>query len=234
VERLTERLTRVSRFNRFLPVILIGVALVALNVGLWTWLSPQATSSPAHVALLEPGDLLFSDDFLDAARVQADWALFSGEWTVTDGALIQHTTDGSDFGAGYRAAALPDYYLLRVRFAHESGVGGGVLFDMPQADSIGGAAMVRYAERGHNLMWGTFDEAGHYSGAGSIDVPPPGTESHTLEIYCQGSRYAIRLDDDLIVEDIPLSQGCGGTFGLTTTQSVVAFEQVQVFVLEQP
>ena len=60
---------------------------------------------------------------------------------MAGGALIQHKTGGSDFGAGYRPGALPDRYLLRVRFAHESGVGGGVLFDMPQADRIGGAAM---------------------------------------------------------------------------------------------
>jgi hypothetical protein len=229
-----ERRAQVTRFKRIFPVILIGAALVALNVGMRTWLNPQVTRTPAQVALPEPGELLFHDDFLDAARVQADWALFSGEWTVEDGALVQHQTNGSDFGAGYRVGTFPGDYLLRVRFAHQSGVGGGVLFDMPQADGIGGAVLVRYAEQGSAIMWGSFDETGQYAGAGSMDVPPAGTDPHTLDIFCQGSRYAFRLDSQLTVTDIPLSRGCGGTIGLTASQSVVAFDLVQVFALEQP
>jgi hypothetical protein len=149
---------------------------------------------------------------------------------VADDRLVQQQATGYDriisHGDVFAAPA-----TLRVSFQHREGSGGGVLFYMPQQISRNGAHMVRYADDERALFWGYFDEEGVFTGQGSAQVPAPGTARHTLEIISDEQSYAVRLDKRLIVQGVPLvSQQ--GHIGLVASQSVVAFDPVELFAAD--
>jgi hypothetical protein len=206
------------------------------NVALTTWFSQVAFDNVEVIqsseAAAEPTALpvqegvLFTDTFDDVSR-QGDWQPFSGNWTFEPGALVQTKVDGFDFGAS--ANERFQQYILRVEFQHRQGEGGGVLFNMPYRDSQRGAHMVRYFPD-NTLAWGYFDDQNNFHGQGSQAVSSPSTSLHTLEIRVGDAYYAITLDGMPLVENIPLLSYTGYV-GLTTSQSVVSFERIEVFPL---
>jgi hypothetical protein len=114
-----------------------------------------------------------------------------------------------------------------VTLRHLDGVGGGVVFHMPQPERRSGAHMVRYADDDSALFWGFFDDAGDFVGQGSALVPAPGTTAHTLEITSSQDSYTITLDGITIAQDIPLTS-TRGSVGLVASQSAVAFDALEV------
>ena len=170
---------------------------------------------------------LFIADF--AAGVdQSQWTSFSGDWRFTADALIQQQSDGYDYSISHGGSF--SQFTLRVRFQHRSGIaGGGLLFNMPEFANKQQGHMVRYYE-GRALVWGYFDAQGNFVGQGDKAVDPPGEQSHTLQVVATSTVYSILLDDTLIAENIPLVSP-GGHLGLTASQSVVAFEHIEVSTL---
>lgn len=212
-----------------LPLQYFGGALA-----LTTWFSQvefdnievdPATVSPlqTNLPLPESDGVLFSDSFDDLAS-QSNWERFSGDWTYEPSALVQTNVNGFDFGAS--ASGTFGQFTLKVQFQHREGEGGGVLFNMPYRDSQRGAQMVRYFPD-NTLAWGYFDERSAFQGQGSVAVSPASTLKHVLEIRTDSLSYAITLDGAPIVENVPLVSK-SGFVGLTASQSIVSFEQVDV------
>ncbi len=184
-----------------------------------------ATQAPA--APINTGNFAqaFSDNFAAAGGTNPNWIPFAGKWQYEPNAFVQTDASGFDFGAG-SAASYNVPLRLSVTFTQRQGVGGGVLFNMPQADSKNGAYMVRYMDP-NQLVWGSFDASGTFNGQGNQQVAAPGMGAHTLVITIGANSYDIVLDGTAIASGIALSSS-GGHIGLTASQSVVAFSSVEV------
>lgn len=224
----------------FTPVA--ATALLTASVGTTTNLPVDAaqpvdtsgvtTTVPTSAtdALTTTAANLFIANFAEGVD-QSQWTPFSGDWRFTGDALIQQQSDGYDYSISH--AGNFSQFSLRVRFQHRSGIaGGGLLFNMPQFANKQQGHMVRYYE-GRALVWGYFDGQGNFVGQGDKAVDAPGEQAHTLQVVATNTVYSILLDDTLIAENIPLVSP-SGHIGLTASQSVVAFERVEVSSLPTP
>lgn len=202
------------------------------HVGLMTWFSRAVfddvvitTDVAATTALTSTAPtILLTQDF--AAGVdQSQWQPLGGDWQFTKDALVQQKEEGFDYAISH--AARFDQFVLRVRFRHEAGTaGGGVLFNRPDNETAKRGQLVRY-DQGKTLIWGYFDEQGEFVTQGYSAVDPPGDQAHTVQIFSDGDTYAILLDEIVVAQDLPLISKTGH-IGLTASQSVVAFERVEV------
>ena len=202
------------------------------HVGLMTWFSRAVFDDvvitadvAATTALTSTAPtILLTQDF--AAGVdQSQWQPLRGDWQFTKDALVQQKEEGFDYAISH--AARFDQFVLRVRFRHEAGTaGGGVLFNRPDNETAKRGHLVRY-DQGNALIWGNFDEQGEFVTQGYSAVDPPGDQVHTVQIFSDGDTYAILLDEIVVAQDLPLISKTGH-IGLTASQSVVAFERVEV------
>ncbi len=190
------------------------------------------TAIPATVPTVPPaGEMqsVFSDSFENPAGGPSLWLPISGDWTVADGSLVQQQKDGYDFADIYQQP-VSQPYSLRVTFHHLDGSGGGLLFNLPTPNRKNGGSMVRYFDPGDSLVWGYFDDAGNFNGQGNATVSLAGQGVHTLEILAANQSYTVRLDGVDVASGIPLTAAQpSGYFGLTTSQSAVAFDDVSVY-----
>lgn len=196
---------------------------------------PPAVTAPMTSGEITPfGDerLFFTDTFGDDPGGDSLWLPISGDWRYADESLIQQQRNGFDLSAIYqRAVSYP--LRLVVAFQHQQGVGGGLIFNLPAPDSKNGGQMVRYIDEGDVIAWGFFDADGVFNGQGSVAVSSPDDAVQTLQIIADGVRYAIYLNDVEIASNIAINAPNESAYiGLTTSQSVVAFNQVDVFTLE--
>jgi len=89
--------------------------------------------------------------------------------------------------------------------------------------------MVRYIDN-NVITWGSYNDAGVFVGLDGRTVGESGDTAHTLAVVLDrtASTYAIVLDGAPIVSGIRYTPQ-GDHIGLTASQSVVAFERVEVF-----
>jgi hypothetical protein len=223
----------------------IPLAYAGGQLALTTWFSQVAfdnisidlltseDSAPQFVATPVPqsGSIVaaFSDSF-DGAASQNQWQPLKGSWTFEPGTLVQSNPKGVDYGISHEATY--EQFILRVQFSHREGVGAGVMFNMPQADSLNDAQIVRYQDE-NNLVWGYFDSEGVFQQQGNLAVTAPETLSHILEIATNGSSYGIMLDGRPVTVGIPL-HSTSGFIGLSASNTVAAFEQVELFTGSRP
>ncbi len=181
-------------------------------------------SAIATAPALTEGDLL-SSLAQNPDLVAAGWTPISGQWAFQDGVLTQSQREGFDRNISYEGTYSD--YTLSVALRHLEGSGGGVLFNMPQPDTKNGSHLVRFSEDGKAVFWGYYDQNGDFTGQGSADVEAPGTDAHSIEVRVGAENYTVLVDGQVIVENVPL-QSQEGHIGLTSSESVVAFESVQV------
>ncbi|MEZ4729871.1 MAG: hypothetical protein R3E79_22295 [Caldilineaceae bacterium] len=177
--------------------------------------------APAQVALPTGQNQYFTEQFAGNAD-QTLWTPLTGNWHFEEGALVQQNLDGYDYSIS--RAGVFARYALSVRFRHRQGVGGGLLFNMPNGDTKRNGHLVRYFED-NTLAWGYFDNENVFTGQGYAVVDPPGDQIHTLQVIVGDTTYAIFLDNRVITENVPLVS-TGGYIGLTASKSIVAFEEV--------
>ncbi len=201
------------------------VAFDDLAAEAWTPSGESIAAAPTPV----PVEVSNSAEGVIAAGANlAAWTVQSGNWTFAPGAITQQQQDGYDFAAIFTAQPFENY-RLRVRLHHQSGLGGGVFFNVPDPASKSGAHLVRYMDDG--LAWGYFDQNGDFQSQGFVPVPAPGVASHQLEVVSQAGTYALILDGTSVAENIPLTS-TRGYIGLTSSQSVTVFESVEVIPAE--
>jgi len=204
------------------PATIVGDAAPARTSDSTSLLSGSSLTKSTPVAK----NAYFFEDFSSDATL-AQWNAVIGEWRFEPGALVQLQLQGYDYSTIYTGSF--SQFTLRVRFSHRQGIGGGLLFNMPDAASEKSGHMVRYFED-NVLAWGYFNTEGVFSGQGNIRVDPPGIQAHTLQISADGAVYSIKVDEQLVAENIPLINK-QGHIGLTASQSVVAFEEVEITAL---
>lgn len=188
--------------------------------------SGRLRSSPAKAAA--PGPVLYAEDFhsSNAPNAQRRFWVLSGDWRSGQGFLEQAETRGYD-----RVALAPtgpqSFYRLRVRLQHLEGVGGGVVFNLPDPRSLAQGHLVRYAEDGRSVFWGYFDGRETFMGQGFAPVEPPGAQPHVLEVYSYDKTYEVWLDGARLAREVPLVSGAGHV-GLTTSLSRVMFTEFRL------
>jgi hypothetical protein len=193
--------------------------------------APAAPEPAAPVLAAVPAALPAAGrTLLPAAGVlqSGDWQVLAGDWQTEDSSLVQRDTSSYDRIISYRPVF--EDYRLRATFRHLTGVGGGVVFHMPQPERRNGAHMVRYADDGAAIFWGYFNADGDFVGQGSAQVPAPGTAAHTLEIVSGADTYAISLDGALLAQAIPLITQ-RGSVGMVSSRSAVVFETMTLLPL---
>ncbi|MCX6050596.1 MAG: DUF1080 domain-containing protein, partial [Chloroflexi bacterium] len=168
----------------------------------------------------------FSEKFPDKAD-QTRWITSSGEWRFEAGALVQQKPDGYDHNI--LTVGQFSKFTLRTTFRHRQGSGGGVIFNLPDPTTKSNSHLVRYFED-DGLVWGYFDAKGVFVGQGHSPVAAPGDQPHTLQVSVDGATYLVMLDNQLVAKNIPLLSK-QGHIGLTASQSIVAFESVDVTAL---
>jgi hypothetical protein len=178
---------------------------------------------PKVTAIPKPGRALYAEDFLDTQR---RFLVLSGSWRIGQGFLEQVETQGFD-----RVALAPigpqSFYRLRVRLQHLEGAGGGVVFNLPNPNSLALGHLVRYAEDGRSVFWGHFNEQGIFVGQGFVRVEPPGASPHLLEVFSYDKTYAVWLDGVQLASSVPLVSSAG-RIGLTTSLSRVMFTELRL------
>jgi len=192
---------------------------------------PEATPLANSSTLVASGGAapfegVFTGDFQSSG-----WRVITGDWRFENGNMVQSDTNGFDFSTVNTSQAYRDY-SLQVSLNHLQGYGAGVLFNMPYADRLNGAHLVRYTERRPGaIFWGYYDETGRFVGQGYADVSEAGSDQHTFRVVSGETTYDVYLDDTLIASALPLQQNYGYV-GLLTTQSSAAYRQVVVDAAE--
>lgn len=177
--------------------------------------------APAQVAPPTGQNPYFTEQFAGNAD-QTLWTPLTGDWHFEEGALVQQNPDGYDYSIS--RAGVFARYALSVHFRHRQGVGGGLLFNMPDSDTKRNGHLVRYFED-NTVAWGYFDHENVFTGQGYATVDPPGDQLRTLQVIVGDTAYTILLDNRMIAENVPLVS-TGGHIGLTASKSIVAFEEV--------
>lgn len=206
-----------------LPLGLAFVALLVLNLGLYTRLASQ----PEPIGFEIP----YFEDF---STINANpYEEFGGDWEIRDETLVQLNTDGFDLTSYIPLSLAPEQtytYELTMRFLGGT-MGGGVLFNAQQTTSRQKSHMVRFnVDQGQLwLIYGFFGDDSDFFGQGSVLLPitPENVDQHRLKVQVNVDTYAIYLDDALLSTDIPLNYH-GGSVGLITATSQVAFDDVRI------
>ncbi|UCC54361.1 MAG: hypothetical protein JSV68_10415 [Anaerolineaceae bacterium] len=163
---------------------------------------------------------VFTGDFQSSG-----WRVITGDWRFENGSLVQADPNGFDYSVVNTSQAYHNY-SVQSRLNHLQGFGGGVLFNMPFADRLNGAHLVRYTERRPGaIFWGYYDDTGRFVGQGYADVPEAGSDPHIFRVVSGESTYDIYLDATLIASGLALQQN-QGYIGLLTSQSAVAYSEV--------
>lgn len=199
------------------------------NISIIPWEPDSQVTEPIVETPSTSISLAITETF-DTPPAQNQWLPLSGNWHFGAGTLSQTTREGFDSSIIYTVPTQGDY-RLHIQLRHQEGIGGGVLFNMPQLDSKNGAHLVRYY-LGDRIVWGYFDAQGAFQGQGDAPITFPGNGVHSLEVTTQAGNYAIRVDNQLITENIPLFSP-SGFVGLTTSESVVDFDFMEITPADQ-
>ena len=160
------------------------------------------------------------------------WVTISGQWTSEEGKIVQTDKDGFDLATGFAGETFSSLDLA-VAVEHLDGVGAGVLFNMPTADALQGAHMVRYADWTDAIVWGYFDELGQFIGQGYAKIEPPTDSAHILRVVSGEGSYAVYLDGEQLAVDIPLFSN-SGHIGLITSKAEASFGSIRAASNGQP
>ncbi len=201
----------------------VGVYLIANVLMTLLIVRPQLTAtSPDAVTVTPP---TFADTPVSLFTDPTNWVSLGGNWSFADGGLVQAQTDGYDFvflnGVQYSRQV-----EITARFQHVTGVGAGIVFNVPNRESTVGGQLVRYVDAS-TLVWGYFDPSQGFVAQGSLGIPNPETNPHTLTVKVGNGVYFIELDGLPVANAVPLLSA-GGYLGLTTSLAQVSFTDFTV------
>jgi len=149
------------------------------------------------------------------------WTAFNGDWLVTSERIMHETLITEDV-AIYYTDLVPESFTYSVQITHDDVIGGGVLFNAPNTQTIEDASMVRIFETGQ-LIYGTFMPEG-FSALGTASITDANSVKLTIEKI--GAQYAIRIDDVVIATDIPVSNSSLGYVGVLTFNANPSFSNI--------
>ncbi len=178
---------------------------------------PQATVSTTSVTLPPRQNKRIDFNF----ALDQNWSILSGEWSITQGQLQQSTKEGFDHIIMFPAESSKQ--TLELELNHQTGFGGGLVFNSPAQESKANAHMVRFHEEAgqRQLLWGYFNDNVEFVSQGSLAFIEA-SNKQTLRVQINELNYNLWVNDQLLVQDIPLHSS-QGYLGLTSSQSNVNF-----------
>jgi len=194
-------------------------APTAVSVPATSNVTGTMTTETAAVALL-------TFNFTDPVASTQPWRALSGDWIFTDGIYRQQRTNGYDFIAMLNSAPQSHYRLeAKLRLVNGT-MGGGFIYNAPQANKRNGAQVVDLDQQGGFLRWGHYDEQGNYSyGGGSKVTPTIGDGGwHTIALLTHADKSTISIDGRMLGQ--LTNQSPSGYLGLITSQASVEFDDV--------
>jgi len=219
----------------WLPLGLAAVALLILNIGLYTRLGSQ----PATPRFEFP----YYEDF--STFTVSDYNAFGGNWVVRDEALVQLSTSGYDLMTFVPINIDPEQPYVSettLRFLGGS-MGGGVIFNAQQTTSRQQSHMARFNVDGGSLwlIYGYFGDDSDFVGQGSatLDIEPNDPAARQLAVQVDNETYSLFVDGVAVARDVPLVYR-GGAVGFISATSQIAFDDVRIDanfvspIVEQP
>ncbi|MEM9776290.1 MAG: hypothetical protein AAF902_17060 [Chloroflexota bacterium] len=188
---------------------------------------------PVQVAapVIASGELPYFEDFTD--DVSHNFDVLTGEWELRNGQLVQTNPRIADVAAVVPGIALsPDQ---RYEFSSNIDVlegphGGGLMFNMQTPDSIAESHMLRLGSNDDGskyLIYGFFDVDGRFNWQGDTQ-PRPFNQQAKLGISVFGNNFNLLMNDEVLVENIPLVYK-GGRVGVTTWNSSIGFDSMSLY-----
>ena len=190
-----------------------------------------AVSSAEAPTVETVGESVANDSGLSTVGLDG-WVTISGQWASEEGNIVQTDKDGFDLATGFAGETFSAVDLA-VAVEHLDGVGAGLLFNMPTADALQGAHMVRYADWTDAIVWGYFDELGQFIGQGYAKIEPPADRAHVLRVVSGDGSYAVFLDGEQLAVDLPLFSN-SGHIGLITSKAKASFGSIRAASNGQP
>lgn len=175
-----------------------------------------------------PGDMVYTSDF-DQEPGGAGWVPFNGTWRIADRAMSQSASNVFDAGIGYESSTFQNF-TLRATFHHTSGVGAGVLFNMPSPYQLNGSHVLRFSDETDAIIWGYYDGQGNLVRQGYQEVLPALKENFMFQVFSGENSYDVYLGESLLARNVPLTS-TQGHVGLVTSRSAASFSQVEVYPL---
>lgn len=209
--------------STWLPPGLAGVAMLLLNLGLYTRLDTQQV----RLTFTFP----YSEDF--AAQSGNPYDEFGGDWEIRDQALVQLSTGGYDLGTLIPLQIPPEQpYRFEATLRYMGGtMGGGLMFNAQQTTSRQKSHMVRFNVDADRLwlIYGYFDDGSNFIGQGSapLDILPNDSAPHRMGVITAGDTFRLLMDGAIVAENVPL-QYFGGTVGFISAASQTTFDDVVV------
>jgi hypothetical protein len=166
------------------------------------------SSSAATVQIsVMPAGVLFADDFTSATDPGPidPWVSQDGTWMLTGGQLSGQSSANNYGNAYYTNGQWSDYTVEgRIRFSSANGFGGGLgghlnpsngahygAWIYPDASS-GGPNVLRLIKFEGWTTWSFTPMAG-------VNLPPVGTNWHTLALTFQGANISVSFDDSQVI-----------------------------------
>lgn len=198
----------------------IAAGLVGLTVVFSVGAVDADVRPPAELAMTAP---LHTDDFSAPAT---DWRPLSGDWSISDGRMVQSTVDGFDYITELQVELEAEFAISVTMAALDDRVGGGLIVGQPQPGSRNGAYMIDFIAEDSFLRWGRYDdETGVYDYHGGIVVGVPPGDERTLAVEVRAGDTLVFLDGVFVGSFDAI--GPGGV-GLVTSQASVAFDDLRI------
>ncbi|MEM8861264.1 MAG: hypothetical protein AAGD96_23300 [Chloroflexota bacterium] len=193
---------------------------------------PVVQDEPVQVVSVPvQGELPYFEDFTEDEN--HNFNVLTGEWELRNGQLTQTNPRVSDVTAAIPGISMaPDQvYDFSTNFDVLDGPhGAGLMFNMQQPDSIAESHMMRLgsnADGGKYLIYGFFDAERRFNWQGDAQ-PLPFNSQGKLGVSVEGNNFSVLMNDQVLVENIPLVYK-GGRAGVTTWNSSVAFDSFSLF-----
>jgi hypothetical protein len=188
--------------------------------------TPSTVATPTLPVILAGNSASITDRFTGDI-LASSWKPISKSWQFENGTLVQTDAEQTDQAIVYSTNAFRNY-SYEVQLTHLEGTGAGLLFNMPFADRLNGAHLVRYSDRTlGGAFWGYFDDKGVFVGQGHATVDIPFNQTHRLRVVSGDTSYSVYLDNVLLVSNVPLRQNVGHV-GLLTSKSAAAFDAPRI------
>lgn len=220
-------LARPTFRSTWLPLGLGALALLVLNLGLYTRLATQQVAS----AVMQQFSMPYYEDFSVVSSVP--YEEYGGDWEIRDEMLVQLSTSGFDLMTFVPVAVAPDQpYAFETTLRYLGGsMGGGLMFNAQQTTSRQQSHMVRFnVDAGQLwLIYGYFGDDSDFVGQGSasLEIAPDDANPHQLRVQVGADGYALFVDGRPVASGVPLVYR-GGAVGFVTAASQVAFDDIRI------
>ncbi|MFK7805219.1 MAG: hypothetical protein AB8G95_26545, partial [Anaerolineae bacterium] len=176
--------------------------------------------------------LPYFEDFSEESRVE--YRQIGGNWTLENASLVQQDSSLVDIMAVIPALELDSaeaYEFSATVNVLDGPKGGGLAFNLQDHTTVISSHMVRLGtDQGQDyLIYGYFDDNRQFVTQGSAN-PENLPNEFKLGVVVDGDSYVILLNEEVITDSVPVIYA-GGSLGLTTWYSKVAFDNV---VVKQP